>query len=78
VCARDNGIELAQTFKSQDLTCEHEAIAGHELLDQIFLDLAEHAARDEHASRLKSPALEARQQHADHRRLDNGPHIEAI
>ena len=39
------------------LAGEHEGVAGRELLDEIFLDLAEHAAASEHAGRLERAAF---------------------
>ena len=38
-------------LEAQHLAGEDEGVAGRELLDEIFLDLAEHAAGREHAGR---------------------------
>ena len=43
--AGDDGVGLAQALEAQHLAGEDEGVAGAELLDEIFLDLAEHAAR---------------------------------
>ena len=47
VAAGDDGVGLAQAFEAQHFARKHETVAGHELLDEIFLDLSEHAAGGE-------------------------------
>lgn len=41
----DDGVGLAQSFEPEHFAGEHEAVAGHKLLDEILLHLAEHATR---------------------------------
>jgi hypothetical protein len=45
--SRDDGVGLAQAFEAEHFAGEHETVARHELLDEIFLDFAEHAPRGE-------------------------------
>ena len=42
--ARDIDLIFHQRLVAHDLAAEHEGIAGDEAFDEIFLDLAEHAA----------------------------------
>ena len=56
--AGDDGVVLAHALEAQHLAGEHEGVARRELLDEIFLDLAEHAAGGEHAGRLERAALQ--------------------
>ena len=76
--AGDDGVDLAQALEAQHLAGEHEGVAGGELLDEIFLDLAEHAPAGEHACRLERAAFQPREAHAQHRRLDDGADIEPV
>ena len=76
--ARDDGVGLAQALEAQHLAGEDEGVAGRELLDEIFLDLAEHAAAHEHARRLERAAFQPREPHAQHRRFDDGADIEPV
>lgn len=71
---RDQAFILPDTFETQHLAGEEEGIALHQLLKEIFLDLAErHAAAPDRALGI---ALD----HADiqFRRLDDGAEVEAI
>ena len=74
VRAGDDGIDLAQALEAQHLAGEHEGVAWRELLDEIFLDLAEHAA----GGAATVSALRPREPHAEHRRLDDGADIEPV
>ena len=51
VGAGDDGVHLAQALEAQHLAGEDERVARRELLDEVFLDLAQHAPAGERTCR---------------------------
>ncbi len=80
VCAGDEGVGVLQPLEAQHLAGEDEGVAGPELLDEVFLELAQHAAADQRARRARLlPGRAAPDQaHLDHRRLDDGAGVHAV
>src|SRR6185437_2651159 len=75
----DIDLVFHQRLVTHHLAAEYEGVADHQTLDEIFLDLAQHAAaaRDR-AGRARSAAARAHQLHLQHRLLDDGADIEPI
>src|ERR1700674_5147495 len=80
--ARYIGLVLNQRLEAQDFAREHERIARHEALDEIFLQFPEHApaARDRARRTVTAGCLAARahQPHLDHGFLHDGADIEPV
>ena len=78
--ARDVDLVLDQRFVAYHLAAEHEGVADHEILDEVLLDLAEHApaARQRAGGPLAFAVAAAHQPHPQHGVLDDGADIHAV
>ena len=78
--AGDEGVGVLQPLEAQHLAGEDEGVAGPQLLDEILLELAEHAAAHERArrARLLPGHATPHQADLDHGRLDDGAGIHAV
>ena len=79
VGARDIDLVLDQRLVFQDFAGEHESVAGHQRLDEILLDLAEHAAAARDRPGVTGAAgARAHQAHLEHVGLDDGADIHPV
>ncbi len=76
LCLCDNSFCLDKPFKPQHLTGKEKRVAGHQLLDEIFLDLPQHPPHaTERGTVGRPPANEAHRQHGC---FDNRSHVHPV
>ena len=74
--AGNEGFVLAHPLEAQHLAGEHEGIAGAQLLDEVFVDLAHDASAGQRLARSGDAAPD--EAHLDHRRGDDGAGVHAV
>jgi hypothetical protein len=69
-------IQVVEAFEAQHLACEHEGVAGAQLLDEPFLDLAQHPPRRQGSP--PAAVADPDEAHLQHLRFDDRADVQAI